>query len=354
MIVYSATWRTRADDLERELANLVAECERAGLPATAAAGFQILSVVQYEGGKMDSARASTLRSLQGPRAAEPRAHAESLALTARCLTMIERDMPQAQAMLEEAPPSRRRSPTTCSSCSGRRGSLQLPGGSRGRLGVPGPGARLARRTQNPWAHFECVMHLVRIDLDQDRPAEALGRCAELSAIASKIAEGSEVAVASALEAVARVVAGESEPRREPQRKSQQDAEERLTRAMTALRLLDAKGTLAYALTVWARSDLRGGRLDWARAHAVEAVRSAQALNRRSDVATARALVGSIALAAGDPAEARRQLDAGCRRGGPLAVSAHARSQVLALATALGDSVPTMGSTEAPTATGENV
>ena len=52
------------------------------------------------------------------------------------------------------------------------------------------------------------MNLTRIDLEDGRPAEALERCAELDEVAAKMAEGSELAIAGALEALARATLGE--------------------------------------------------------------------------------------------------------------------------------------------------
>ena len=71
VLAYSNVWRTRGAELEAELVDKIGECEMAGLPAIAAAGFETLSLVQYEIGKLDSAMTSSLRSLRAARTRWP-------------------------------------------------------------------------------------------------------------------------------------------------------------------------------------------------------------------------------------------------------------------------------------------
>ena len=196
--------------------------------------------------------------------------------------------------------------------------------------------QLARRQQNRWAQFECLMTLTRMDLEEARPDDALARCAELSEVAAKMAEGSELAVAAALQGLARTVRGEA------------SAEAHLAEALSELRRIDAKGALSCVLSLWARVDLDAGRFDRARAHAAEAVSAADALNRSNDAAVARALLGLIVLATGDRAEARRQLDAASDAPTPRSVSAYAGACTRALAEALGTPLSTVATTEPPT------
>jgi hypothetical protein len=102
VLAYSNMWRARGAELEEDLVAKISECEMAGLPAVAAAGFETLSLVQYETGKLDSAVTSSLRSLKGAEAGDATARVETLAAVARCLTLVERDMPRAQELLGEA------------------------------------------------------------------------------------------------------------------------------------------------------------------------------------------------------------------------------------------------------------
>ncbi len=338
VLAYSNAWRTRSAELEEELCDKISECEMAGLPAIAAAGLQTLSLVQYETGKLDSAMTSSLRSLGGADAPGPRARAEAVADVARCLTLVERDMARAERLLDEA-----------SEMSGPEGSNLLPlqwasGMFHRFVGRDAQAVEsierallLARQAQDRWSQFECLMYLTRIDLEDGRPASALARSAELSHVAAKMTEGSEVAIAAAFEALARALLRET------------GAEQRLADAVSTLRHLDAKGSLTCVLALWARLDLEDGRLDRAKAEAAEAARAAELLKRRSDAAVARAVLGSIVLAMGDRAEAQRQLEAASVGVGvPLTVSAYTLARIRALGHALEAPLSTIATTEAPT------
>jgi DNA-binding SARP family transcriptional activator/tetratricopeptide (TPR) repeat protein len=325
----SNTWRTRTGELEEDLAARIADAERAGLPAVAAAGFKTLSFVQYESGQLESAVTSSLQSLTGATSAEPRAQAEHLAFTARCLTMVERDMHRAEELLAQALDAAGNEGASLLELQWAKGLFgRFVGDDERAVASLERAVALTRETQNRWAQFECLMGLMRIDVEDGRPAAALARCPELREVATKMTEGSELAVAGAFEALARVVGGEP------------GSEEPLREAIATLRRLDARAALASVLCLWAKSDLRGGRLERAQAHASEALRAADALKRRSDEATARATLGAIALAMGDREGAVEHLEATSGWvSTPLAVSAYARQLAEGLAEALGVTIP---------------
>jgi DNA-binding SARP family transcriptional activator/tetratricopeptide (TPR) repeat protein len=339
VLAYSNSWRSRSDEIEDELAAAISECDLEGLPGVAAAGLQTLSLVQYETGKLDSAMTSSLRSIKSASAGGgAKTQAESLAFAARCLTLVERDMPRAEQLLRQA-----------FEVSGADGGalleLHWAAGMFHRFAGDEPGAmasleralQLARQSQNRWAQFECLMNLTRIDLEEGRPVAALARCGEMTDVAAKMTEGSEISVAAGFEALARSLLREA------------GGDERLAAAVAALRRLDVKGTLACVLTLWARSDLEAGRLERARAHALEAATAAEALKRRGDGAVARALLGSVLLAMGDRAGALAQLQAASGGGSTAtAPSARARVRAAALAAALEVPLSTVPTTEAPT------
>ena len=333
-LMHSNLWRARADELESELRRRIDECERAGLRDAVAQGIYALGTLQYEAGKLESAGQSVQRVLEQAPGSEPLARAERLAYVGRCFTLIERDMPRAQALLEEA-----------REVAGPAGQelVELAWGTglferfRGDLAASVAALErahaLARTAQNRWAEFDCLMQLTLIDLEQGRPAAALDRCTDLASVGRQMTEGSEGTVAAALEAVARAeVTGDPD-------------DPRLAAATTGLRTTDAKGALAFVLTRTAALELALGRLAPARAHAEEAARASDTVKRRSDGVLAHVVLGFVADAGGDGAEALRQLacaSAGSDR--PLALSAHARSRVQALAARLGEDIPTLGPT----------
>jgi hypothetical protein len=94
---------------------------------------------------------------------------------------------------------------------------------------------------------------------------------------------------------------------------------------------------AYVLIFAAEHDVTAGQLDRAERRATEALRAAALVKRLSQAALARAVLGRVALLRGDPAGARRYLEAvqpDLAR--PTALSRRARRAVLALEAALQD------------------
>ena len=336
VLAYSNGWRSRATELEEELTTTIGECEVEGLPEVAAAGLQVLSFVQYENGKHDSAVLSSLSAIKGA-SQTPQTQAESLAFAARCHTLVERDMTRAEALLVQAAQVSGDDGENLLELHWATGLYRRFVGEKERAVASLEHAlQLARRQQNRWAQFECLMTLTRMDLEETRPDDALARCAELSEVAAKMAEGSELAVAGSLEGLARTLRGEA------------GAEAHLAAALSELGRIDAKGALGFVLSLWAGMELDAGQLDRARAHAAEAVSAAEALNRSNDTAVARAMLGLVVLTTGDRAEARRQLDAASGATTPQSLSAYARARTRALAEALEAPVSTVTTTEPPT------
>jgi hypothetical protein len=147
-----------------------------------------------------------------------------------------------------------------------------------------------------------------------------------------MAEGSEPAIAAALEALARLARGEP------------DAERAVEDAVRALKDLDAKAMLAYVLTARAEHAFAAGGVDAAERWAGEALTTAALVDRRTELGVARALLGQIALTRQDRAAAAAHLEA--TRGDrdrPLGLSARALARLRALETAL-EGLPPASST----------
>jgi DNA-binding SARP family transcriptional activator len=338
VLTYSNGWRSRASELEEELTGTIAECEREGLAEAAATGLQSLSFVQYQTGKLDSAKTTSLRSITYPGAEGSRTRAESLAYAAKCLTLVEGDMPHAEQLLGQAFEVSGPDAEKVLEIQWAAGLFYRFSGNESRaLASLERALGLSRQLPHRWAQFQCLMNLTRIDLEEGRPAEALARSAEMCEVAEKMPEGSEPPLAAAFEAIARTLLREA------------GAEDRLATAIDGLRRLDAKGALACVLALWARLDLEDGRLERTRTHAAEALAAAEVLKRRSDAVVARALLGSVALATGDRAGALAHLHAASGVAStPLSLSAYARARMAALADALGTPLSTIAPTETPT------
>jgi DNA-binding SARP family transcriptional activator len=322
--VVAAGLRGDRHALAAELTAAVSEAQDADLPAEAAAGLHALSVLQNDAGDSVGARASTLRAARVVQRADAAAKARQLSDTARCLAMLEREMPRAHELLDEA------------------GTILGPDAEQSLHFAWGQGlmrhfcgevdeARLliertvllARAAEDHWAACEALAELVRIELEAGDADRAIAACADLAPIAAKMGEGSEAPVAEALEALARVAGGE-------------EADGRLDRGIERLRSVDAKGMLAYVLNFAATLDQARGDESRAHARATEALRTAEIVGRATQSVVARVVLGTIELANGDRAAALRHLEA-VRDDveAPLRVSARARAAASELSRALG-------------------
>ena len=323
--------------LGSELSRVIVEAQDAGLPALAASGFHTLSILQHDGGDLGAAHTSTLRAVDVSRGAPPFDVARQLSDSARCLALLEREIPRAERLLDEA---RAILGDEARATLHFAWGLGLVARFRGRTGEAREliehAMRLARREEDHWVECEALMTLAEIALEERDPRAALAWCAELTPVASKMGEGSEAPAAEALESLARVAAGEP-------------CGERLERAIGVLRDVDAKGMLSCVLNHAAALDLDACRSASARARAEEALRAAQVVDRQTQMAVAHSVLGRVALAEGDLASAARHLD-GLRAAAidPRATSARARAAMLDLAEQVGAHHATGKDTPCPT------
>lgn len=315
--------------LGNDVTRLVLEAQDAGLPAVAADGFFYLSMISYVGDNSDGAQNYLLRAVDAARGADPITQARQLAYSARCLLMIERDVPQAQAMIAEARAALGPSGDHLACMAWARGLLRrYCGDAVPALAALDEALEGYKREQSPWETFQVMSMTVICHLDGGDAAAALDRCAALREVAGKMAEGSELVQAAALEALARLALGEA------------GAERACEDAVQALRDLDAKAMLAYALCGLADHAFAAGALEGAERCAGEALTAAALVDRRSELAVARALLGQVALARQDRSAAAAHLLATREdRERPLGLSARALARLGALETALEDFAP---------------
>ena len=331
VVVHSGAFRPL--ELEDEVLRVVTECEAAGLGALAAAGLHTLSTAQRDRGGVESAFASSVRAAEVHQATDPGARAVRLSATAKCLTLLEREMPRARAMLDEAQELAKAAHVELLDLHWGQGLLHLFEGDREASARElSTALALAGREEHRWSEFECLMYLTMIDLEDERPDDALARCEHLLELAGKMRAGSEVAAAEALKALASLLLGRD------------GAEAAVLAAARALRTVDAKGMLSYVLSGLARAELGRGLFAEAYAHAEEALRAATTVKRRSDEALARVLLVRAATGQGDGELARRHLaELGHGESDGVALSARARREVSGLSS-LSTMTPTLATT----------
>jgi DNA-binding SARP family transcriptional activator len=316
--------------LGTDLTRLVMEAQDAALPAEAARGFFLLSIIGYAGGNFDFAQSSTLRALDAARAADPGTQARQLADSARCLLMLERDVPKARAMIVEARDALGPAGDQLACVAWARGLLdRYRGEGSSALAALDDALEGYRREQAHWETYQVLSATVLCHLESGDAAAGLARCAALRDVASKMAEGSEPVFAAGTEALVRLALNED------------GAERACEDAVVALKDADAKAMLSYVLCWLAEHALAAGELATAERRAGEALTAAALVDRRSDLAMARALLGRVALARHDRRNAQAHLDATREdRERPLGLSARALSRLAAFDEALvADSLP---------------
>ncbi len=296
--VLSGAARGREDPTAREILQLTVEASDAGLPTEVASGFQTLSILQHDAGDFSGAHTNTLRAAAaaGSRSVDSTARAHQQVDTARCLAMIERDMDRARSLVEEAGVvlADRAFETLGFQWAAGLVACWIGDEQKGRDALD-RALVIAIRTEDRWAECECRIRLVKLDLEVGRARAAAEGAAGLLPVAQRMPEGSESTVARALWALALRSCGDADGHA-------------VDEAIESLRRIDAKGMLAYVLACAAQQDADAGLANRATSRAREAIALAESVERRNVVALARVLLARLALARGDRADARRELD----------------------------------------------
>jgi tetratricopeptide (TPR) repeat protein len=287
----------RPDDRAQVAAALELLTERAldhGCLKHARLGFYMLSVLRWESGDWDDARRFTIRIEELGRAGSEKERLLAMGTTGQCLVLLERDLPQAEAMLLEAAALGERSGETPAVVLEAQGMLRLHAGDLDEAGRLLHQARaIAQRDGERLGEFGALEYLVVLELQRGRVQEALRLSGEMVAISQRLREGSEAPFARAIQALACLSVGAAV------------APGAMDEALDALRQQDAKHRLAFVLNRAAHLALERGEADLAAARAREACATARALDRGSEVILALATLARIAGARGDTQELRR-------------------------------------------------
>jgi hypothetical protein len=234
----------------------------------------------------------TLKSVDAVRTADSPAAVKAMAVTSRCLFLIERDLERAVSLAEEADALARRHGLALSEVWWALGLAHHHLGDLDRArrelceAVEG-----SRGGDDHWHHCMCLQQLACIALEQRRADEALSWCAQVDEFAAKLGEGSERPFGHALAALARVVDG-----------SAGFAE--VEHALVSLREIDAKSLLAYALNMAAELAIEKRGTANARHYAEQALDAAEAVDRSTERVVAQMILASLDLDASDTAAAR--------------------------------------------------
>jgi DNA-binding SARP family transcriptional activator len=318
-----------------ELGSLAERALEQGSAAHARLGFHLLAWLRWEDGDFADAQRHMMRAELVSRAGDEQAQVVAMAEAARCLVLLERELPRAEAMaLEAGARAARAGGPRPSAIADAQGMLRQHQGRLDEAAELLEQARLeARQASDPLGEFQALEHLVVLRQQQRAWAEAARLGSELEALAGKLREGSEGPFARAVLALSRHAQAAPE------------AGPALDGAIAELRVADAKARLAYVLTRAAQVDLDRGDGPHARARAEEARRMAAAVGRPTEELLAGVALARACLRTGDEGAGRaitRELAAP----GYAGAAVHARRELEALLRVAGGAKPTGADTAA--------
>jgi DNA-binding SARP family transcriptional activator len=275
---------------------LVQLAERAldeGRPEHARLGYHLLSWLRWEEGQWTEAQRHALHAERVARAGSERDQVVAMAEAARCLALLERDLPQAEALALEAGARSERAGVRPSAIADAQGMLRQHEGRTEEAALLFEQARVqARQEGDRMAEFQALEHLVGLRQQLGEWDEALRLCGDLVALGGRLRGGSEAAFARAAWALSCYARGEL------------GALGALEGALDELRALDAKHRLTQTLTRTAALELGRDEAASALRRAEEALAAAEALGRPSETLLAAVVLSRACARLGDEERAR--------------------------------------------------
>lgn len=265
-------------------------------PEVAAKALFALAFLRSSRGDFEGTHGVTLDAVEAARATSPLESLPTIANTGFCLAFIERELPKARALIDEATEAARIHRLSIIDVELGDGYLShLSGDLAHSTGALGRSLALSRARGETWRESMALIRLAMIALESGAWEVTRSRAAELRAVSAKLGEGSEGAIATGLDALALLGAGAV------------DGAESVAAAIEGLAQVDAKSMLAYVLTMAAEMALTKGTIGEAAKLGARALEAALPLGKPSAIALAHAVLGRAALDAGHPAEGRAHL-----------------------------------------------
>jgi hypothetical protein len=288
-----------AAQLEADVNQLMAEANRLGLRDEEAIGLEAVGVLYFNQSNFTNVHQHSLRAVEVSRKASPATAARLLAYSGSCLAEIGRDMVRAEALLLEAQSLAARVDLALCDIYSGLGSVHLHNGDYAEARPLLQQAwQFSQAEQDHWRECTYLSYLAMLELEVGNPAAALPYCGEMAIVAAKIqSEGSEAAVATALQALANY------------QLQQPGSDAALEQAIVRLHQVDAKRLLSYLLIGAAAVDLRCQRLELAAVRAEAALETAQTMQHPSETALAWAILIRSSLAMGATERAMALFDA---------------------------------------------
>jgi DNA-binding SARP family transcriptional activator/tetratricopeptide (TPR) repeat protein len=284
------------ENLIELLNNAIAEAKAAGYDDLVWSGLVSITTYYYQQGDFHHAHNYTLQSEEfGRTSGDTEKVVWAVAETARCLSMLERDMKKAEKLAQEAS-TLEKALDTDNKVYEIHMAFGLIHHFKGNLDEAyrqlETALKLARQQGGHWWECYCHLRLPMIELERGRPEEALQLCRVIKPVAMRIKNGSEGPFTEALEALALLLLQGGK-----QILAVDDAIEKL-------RKVDSKWMVFYIQSFVGKILLDNGELEEARHRTEEALVAAEAVDNKSAIAIARSILSSIVFQQNRNDEAR--------------------------------------------------
>jgi DNA-binding SARP family transcriptional activator len=284
--------------LEKQAEDAAKAAHDSGRSDLAAKALFALAFFRHARGDLEGAHQVTLGSAEASRASSPAESIPAIANTAFCLAIIERELPKARALLDEVAKSARVHRLSVIDIELGEGYLaHMEGDTVRAKPALERGLALARSGADSWRQSMALIRLAMIDLESGDWEATRVNAETLRGVARKLGEGSEGAIADALDALAVRGMGGSE------------GMAKVGSGIERLEQADAKVMLAYVLTTAAEMEIEDRAFAQGAKLARRALDAAEPLGKPSAVILAHAALGRSSLGAGDGEKASAHLEA---------------------------------------------
>ncbi|NIB42387.1 AAA family ATPase [Pseudomaricurvus alkylphenolicus] len=277
-------WQETAD----EYVELAEQALDFGAVSHARLGYQMASFLRWLHGSWSQAKHEIMQAERITRAGDNQDHVNGMAEAAKCLAMLERDLPQADALLMEAQAVAARHNIHAAAIPAGQGMLRYFESHFEEAEELLQQARAQFKSiGDRFNEYQSNEYLLMIAIEQGDFELAASRCPALLRIGEKLCEGSEAPYARAAAALCAYAEGDDR------------AFDELQAHLAELRQVDAKQRLAYLLNRTASVELQRGQWQPAQSHAAEALACAECLQRQSEMLLARVNLARACEMGGD-------------------------------------------------------
>ncbi len=280
----------RKEDLMEKIKASIGDAREARLNEVVHKGLFLISNLYYQQGDFQNALRRNIKAEEAGRLSEPITMIHALADTAKCYGMLDQKIDRAEALAKEAEDLALEMDLE-NKIYEIHMALALVKHHRGQydqaIGLYNQSLeRIRREEEDHWWECYNLQRFPMVEMERNRPSEALRYCGQLMPVALNMGEGSETPFAKALQALALCRTGKT------------DASEMLDQQLGILRRLDSKWMIAYLQIMAAEHDLSLAVYQTARNRAKEALDAASCVGRFSEIALACSLLIQISLEEG--------------------------------------------------------